>query len=64
MANHPSVCIDCDQSNQTLPLLRFQCQGRHYGIFPQYLTILIDKPIRLADELPGLKLAGPSESHS
>jgi hypothetical protein len=64
MANQPSACIYGDQSNQTVPVLLFQSQGRQVWICPKHLPILIHNPVRLADELPGLKLAGSPESHS
>jgi len=64
MLIHPSVCIDCDQSDQTVPVSLFQVQGRQYWIGPQHLSIFIHYPVRLTDELPVLKLAGTSESRS
>jgi hypothetical protein len=64
MAVQPISCIYCGQSDQNVPLLLFQYQGKQYWICPQHLPILIHKPVQLADKLPGLELITPFGDHS
>jgi len=64
MLNHSSIYISCDQSNQNVPRLLFQFQGRHYWACSRRLPALIHKPVQLADQLPGLELPRPSEGHA
>ena len=64
MAEHPNTCIYCGQSDQNIPLLLFQYQGKQYWICPQHLPILIHKPVQLADKLPGLELITPFGDHT
>jgi len=64
MANHPSTYIYCDQSDQTVPLVLFQCQGKQYWTCPQHQPILIHTTVQLADKMPGLELVRPYEGHS
>ena len=64
MAEYPITCIYCGQSDQNVPLLLFQYQGKQYWICPQHLLILIHKPVQLADKLPGLELITPFGDHT
>ena len=63
MPETPIHCIYCDQSDQIVPLLLFQYQGKQFWICPQHLPILIHKPGQLAEKLPGLELIGPPIGH-
>jgi len=63
MPEYSFTCIYCDQSDQIVPLLLFQYQGKQYWICPQHLPILIHKPGQLAEKLPGLERIGPPIGH-
>lgn len=63
MQKNTPTCIQCGQSDQSVPLLQFQYQDKQFWICPQDLPILIHKPAQLADKLPGLELVHPSGGH-
>jgi hypothetical protein len=63
MPESSTACIYCAQSDQVVPLLPFQYQGKQYWICHQHLPVLIHKPDQLADKLPGLELISPPFGH-
>lgn len=53
------TCLVCQQSNQEIPLLTLEYQGKQYWICPQHFPILIHQPHLLVGKLPGAeKLTG------
>ena len=63
MLHHPSICIDCAQSDQTVPISLVCYQGKGW-VYSPHLPILNPNPVRLPYELSGLKLAEPHEGCS
>lgn len=59
-----AVCLQCEQSEQEVPLIEVNFQGEKYYICPQHLPILIHKPAQLAGKLPGADHLAPSEGHN
>jgi hypothetical protein len=57
-------CIQCEKSEQEVPLLKMTYRGEKVHICPQCLPVLIHKPANLADKLPGLeKIQPPKHEH-
>lgn len=56
MTSNQPVCVRCDASSDTVPLVAFQFKGKEYWICPQHLPLLIHDPVKLADKLPGAEL--------
>lgn len=55
-------CIVCERTSEEVPLLAIRHRGQSFWICPQDLPILIHKPQKLADKLPGAKnLSSPAE---
>lgn len=63
MPKPEQVCIVCENSDATVPLIRFTFQGKELAICPQHLPILIHKPGQLAGKLPGVENIPPTEEH-
>ena len=63
MPSESAHCIVCEQDSQVVPLMPFEYQGKTYWICPQHLPILIHKPAKLADKLPGLEHISAPENH-
>jgi len=57
------ICLQCKRSSDQTPLLPIHYRDADYWICPQDLPILIHKPARLADKLPGLEYLAPAEGH-
>jgi hypothetical protein len=55
------LCLQCDQSEQQVPLLLMHYQGKDIFICPQCLPVLIHKPGNLAKKLPGLENLQPPQ---
>jgi hypothetical protein len=53
MTKEQKPCIYCERDSQEVPLLEFEYRGAEYSICPAHLPILIHKPAKLADKLPG-----------
>ena len=47
------VCIVCERSDDTLPLIQLRYQGERLWICPMHLPILIHKPQQLTEKFPG-----------
>ena len=57
-----NTCLNCKKTEQEIPLLQMRYKEANVYICPQCLPVLIHKPEKLADILPGmdiLKLARP-----
>ncbi|KAF0106628.1 MAG: hypothetical protein FD146_2427 [Anaerolineaceae bacterium] len=52
-------CLNCQKSEQQIPLLPIHYQDADVFICPQCLPALIHKPASLADKLPGLENVQP-----
>jgi len=57
------TCLYCERTNNQIPLILMNYQGRQIYICPQHLPILIHKPAQLADKLPGAERFGPPAGH-
>jgi len=58
------TCIQCEKSEQEVPLLKMTYHGEKVHICPQCLPVLIHKPANLAGKLPGLeKIQPPKHEH-
>ncbi len=55
------TCLNCEKSEQQVPLLQMRYQGAEVYICPQCLPVLIHKPEKLADKLPGMQAGKPAE---
>ena len=62
MPNNPPACLYCQRADDRVPLLQVVFRGEQYWICPQHLPILIHKPDKLADQLPGIEIL-PGEVH-
>jgi hypothetical protein len=58
------VCLNCQKTEQQIPLIHLHFQGGDAFICPQCLPVLIHKPANLADKLPGLEnIEPPKHEH-
>ena len=48
------TCINCNRSEEEVPLLGFSFKSGSYSICPFCLPILIHEPHMLAEKLPGI----------
>lgn len=58
-----NTCLSCNRSEQEVTLLVLQYQGKAAYICPQCLPVLIHKPEKMADKLPGAEKFGPPAEH-
>jgi hypothetical protein len=56
-----SVCLNCDRSEQEVPLMVMRYRADEILICPQCLPVLIHKPANLAGKLPGAEKFGPAQ---
>jgi hypothetical protein len=56
------TCLNCNRSEQQVPLLVLQFRLDTIHICPQCLPLLIHKPEKLVDKLPGMDLTRPVEN--
>ena len=56
-----NICLNCEKSEQEIPLLRMRYQAEDVYICPQCLPILIHKPEKLAAKLPGMDASRSAE---
>jgi|WetSurMetagenome_2_1015567.scaffolds.fasta_scaffold1609524_2 hypothetical protein len=54
------TCINCERSEDQIPLLPLEYKGQEYQICPQCLPILIHHPERLEVKFPGMDIEKPS----
>jgi hypothetical protein len=55
------TCLNCEKTEQEIPLLHIYYQSAEVYICPQCLPILIHKPSSLASKLPGLENVPPPQ---
>jgi recombinational DNA repair protein (RecF pathway) len=56
-----AACIHCEKTDQQVPLLQMVYQGKEVFICPQCLPLLIHKPEKLEEKLPGMQPGKPAE---
>jgi hypothetical protein len=56
-----NTCLNCNRTEDQIPLLGLQFRSGTIHICPQCLPILIHKPEKLADKLPGMDVSKPVE---
>ncbi len=56
-----NTCLNCEKSEQQVPLLHLRFQGADEYICAQCLPLLIHKPEKLAEKLPGMEIVKPAE---
>jgi hypothetical protein len=54
-------CIHCERSDLQVPLLQMWYRGQEVYICPQCLPLLIHRPEKLAEKLPGMQPGRPVE---
>ena len=57
------TCLNCERTEEQLPLLVMQFRGETVHICPQCLPVLIHKPEKLAAKLPGLDTTPAEHEH-
>jgi hypothetical protein len=55
------TCLNCEKSDQLVPLIEMWYQGEEVYICPQCFPVMIHKPANLADKLPGLENIRPAD---
>ncbi len=53
MSGDISKCIQCERTNDEVPLIELTYKEAKYWICPQHLPIVIHKPHMLVGKLPG-----------
>jgi hypothetical protein len=64
MNNGQEKCLHCGRDAGQVPLLALRFGDQDLWICPQHLPILIHKPEKLADKLPGAIFIVSGEGHS
>jgi hypothetical protein len=55
------VCINCNRTDEKIPLIALTFKGETKHICPQCLPVLIHKTQQLADKLPGVEITPPAD---
>jgi hypothetical protein len=55
-------CLNCNRTDEQIPLIALTFQGRTLHICPQCLPNLIHKPALLAEKIPGIDIT-PGAGH-
>ena len=55
------VCLNCNRTDEQIPLISMSFKGTEKYICPQCLPVLIHKTHLLADKLPGVEIAPPAD---
>jgi hypothetical protein len=55
-----NTCLNCNRTEEQIPLLSMQFHGETVHICPQCLPVLIHKPENLVDKLPGMDIMKPA----
>lgn len=55
------TCLNCNRTEDQVPLLGLQFQGKAVHLCPQCLPLLIHQPEKLADKLPGMEITKPAD---
>jgi hypothetical protein len=53
--------LNCDRTEEQIPLLVLQFRGGTIHLCPQCLPVLIHQPGKLAGKLPGIDVTPPAE---
>lgn len=61
MSEEIKKCLVCEQSSNTVPLLKILYAEKEYYICPAHLPILIHHPDQLSNQLPGAANLIPHE---
>jgi hypothetical protein len=56
-----STCLNCNKTDQEVPLLQMRFQHKIVFICPQCLPVLIHKPANLVKKLPGMENIQPPQ---
>ena len=54
------TCINCDRTDEQIPLITIHFKGEEKHICPQCLPVLIHKTHMPADKLPGMDAGSPA----
>jgi hypothetical protein len=60
--NEQKVCLNCNRTDEQIPLLTISFKSEAKYICPQCLPVLIHKTHLLADKLPGIDVT-PAADH-
>ncbi|MGA3246171.1 MAG: hypothetical protein ABSE41_16260 [Bacteroidota bacterium] len=63
MSTEPKQCLNCAETEESVPLVTLQFKGATHWICPQCLPQLIHTPQKLAGKLPGAETMSGSEHH-
>ena len=55
------TCLNCERTEEKIPLLTLQFRGETVYICPQCLPVLIHKPEKMAGKFPGMDTTQPVE---
>ncbi len=55
------TCLNCGRTDQQVPLVHLTFKDEAKYVCPQCLPVLIHKPQKLADKLPGLEIIPPAD---
>ena len=55
------VCLNCNRTDEKVPLISFFYRGTEKYICPQCLPVMIHKTQQLADKLPGVEITPPAD---
>jgi len=55
------ACLNCNRTDEKVPLISFFYKGDEKYICPQCLPIMIHKTQQLADKLPGVEITPPAD---
>ena len=55
-------CLNCGKTEEEVPLIVLRWRGYPQHICPQCLPVLIHKPAKLADKIPGFEMTDPPAS--
>lgn len=58
-----STCINCERTDQEVPILSVTFKGEPVSICTSCLPVMIHKPQNLAPKLPGAEEIGPGGHH-
>ena len=47
------ACLFCEKTDQEIPLVKLEFQGKQLWICPQHIPVLIHDPSKLVGKLPG-----------
>ncbi len=58
------ICINCNRTDEVIPLIAITFKGEEKHICPQCLPVLIHKTQTLADKFPGIDASvSPKHEH-